>query len=238
MPVSNITAGDIIRRAVREIGAYDFGEVMPDDEINSSLMVLNTLLDSFEGEPYCIPYYSTISFTIQAGKDKYAVGRIPTADINSRKIVQIQNARILWGSVWQPVAYRDQSYYDKSHIMTQYKARPELIFLNNTVYESIVTFYPIPNIDYPCEIICRQLLDELELDDRLDEVPASMVEYLTYELARRIAPSYSKVLTPDQQKLLSDAKANVKRMARKSPLALTPSRGTSITPFQRGERGY
>lgn len=238
MPVSNITASDLIIRATREIGAAEFGEVLTDDALLSGLQVLNTLLDSFEGEPYCIPYYTVILLTLLSNQDKYLIGLTDTADIKTRKIVSIQSARILYGSVWQPIFYRDQSYYDKSHIMTGYKSRPELVFLQNTVYESQVTFYPIPNIDYQCEIKGKQALDELELDDRLDEIPASMVDYLTYELCRRIAPSYSKTLTQDQQQLLTEAKAKVKRMANKSPLALTVSRGSSVTAYQRGERGY
>lgn len=231
------SARDLIHRALRNIGAYRFREVIEGDVAVEALAILNDFLASLAGSPLRIPYFTTLQFDLVPQKSVYTVGLGEGYDINTRKIVQVQSCKALLGAAEFQITPRASEYYDRSLTLTSVFSRPKNVFLQNNAEGSMLTFYPAPNIAYPCTLKVKQVYDNVELDDRLNEMPNAMFMYVSYELGTLLAPGFGVPIDAQYLRTLNDARRAVEAMADKMPVSMSPSQGGRLTPYERAESG-
>ncbi len=73
---------------------------------------------------------------------------------------------------------------------TNLLARPGFIFLNKQPTESFITVYPVPDQPYPYSIQCKLMINELNNQDTLGELPPNYYGFLKYALARKFMAYY------------------------------------------------
>lgn len=78
-----ITAGDLIRSALRKLRVYKPGEAIDDAEIVDNLEVLNAMLDSWSSDRLMIFAYTKEAFSLTAGQSLYTIG--PNGDFNTTR---------------------------------------------------------------------------------------------------------------------------------------------------------
>lgn len=202
------TARKLLNKSFRMVGITEPGETIEGDQAIEALQLLNEILSS---DSATVPYFSNISFTLKAGKSTYTLGRTPEADVNTRKLISLNYAQYKIDTTFYKItALNFSKYYGNYRIGTT--GQPYFVLLQNNTYVSTLTFYPAPDKDYDIILNAKQLYDDLEMDDRLDEIPSTLYMFLRYALARELVEIYHGITwTPKQeetyQKLLSQALA-------------------------------
>ena len=69
-------------------------------------------------------------------------------------------------------------------------ARPGFVFLNKQATESFITFYPVPDQPYPCTLQVKCMINKLDNQDTLGELPPNYYGFLKYALARKFLGYY------------------------------------------------
>jgi len=69
-------------------------------------------------------------------------------------------------------------------------ARPGFVFLNKQATESFITFYPVPDQPYPCQLQVKCMINDLTNQDTLGELPPNYYGFLKYALARKFLAYY------------------------------------------------
>lgn len=215
---NTITARDIIYKAFYMLGVTDFGEVANGEDTSNALSILNEILESWSGGGVIIPYLNQVNFMLKQGKSEYVLGKTDGADVNSLKIAQLVSINFRYDNTVYPVNILSQNVYYENLRVVNLTSLPFNAFLQNTVYDSRLIFYPIPNKDYECYVRAKFVFDDIELDDRLDEIPPHARQFFRYALARELCDFYSKPWQPKQEQIYNELKA---RMFSNAELDLT-----------------
>jgi hypothetical protein len=72
-------------------------------------------------------------------------------------------------------------------------SRPGFIFLNKQADESLITVYPAPDQPYPFKIQVKTMIDKLEAQETLGELPPNYYGFLKYALAERYLGYYQAI---------------------------------------------
>jgi hypothetical protein len=159
--------------------------------LSTGLELINEILDKFSADSIYIPYETTIDFVMVPGQAEYTISDMVPANITADRIVDLTFANY---TVEEQVTYplriiNKATYYDIVRLNTL-QTRPGFVFLNKQPTESIITFYPVPDRPYPCSIKAKVMINKLEAQDSLNEVPPFYYGFLKYALARKFLAYY------------------------------------------------
>lgn len=221
----SFTARQLLNDAYNLVGIKRRDEVIDGAEANFSLRKLNEILASSQ---LLVPYLSTISFFLTPGKDTYILGNTDGVDINTRKIVSIDYALFkINDQVWK-INILGKSFNSRSR-PTNVQTLPYNVLLQNTTYTSVLTFYPIPDKNYQVILSAKQSFDDLELDDRLDEIPTSLYMFFEYALARELVEYHGGV--PWSQKLEATYQDLMRKAEAMADIDLTVDSDNDLSPY-------
>lgn len=236
---NEFTARDIIYQSLSMIGVYSLGEVIDDADAINALNIFNELLESFSGDGGIVPYVESITFNMTAERQEYIFGNIEPYDIKSRKIAQLVTVNYQDDDVIYPVNIISKNVYYKQAIVSNLDSLPYNCFLTDTTYNSILTFYPLPDKAYKCIVRAKFVFNPVELDDRLDEMPPYMRGFFRYALARELTDFYGKQWPQSQEMKYAQA---LNAMYASAENDLTFSGSDTMTPSSyhlvRSGRGY
>lgn len=106
---------------------------------------------------------------------------------------------------------------------TNLLARPGFIFLNKQATESFITVYPVPDQPYPFTIQFKAMINELNAQDTLGELPPYYYGLMKYALAQRFLGYYPSGNWPAQsQQILDDYYSSLKN-SNETDLTIRPS---------------
>ncbi len=106
---------------------------------------------------------------------------------------------------------------------TNLLARPGFIFLNKQAQESFITVYPVPDQPYPFKIQVKSMINSLENQESLGELPPYFYGFLKYALARKFLAYYPSGNWPQQnENEYMDYYDNLKN-ANETDLTIRPS---------------
>lgn len=196
---STLTARDIIYQAMTMLGIYSFGEIMSQEDAVNGLRILNEILGTYSGNGSIVPYNEKITFNLKSGQQNYTFGKTGPTDVNSRKISQLVYVNYFIDDASYPVRILSKNNFYQNYKVDDLKSLPCGCFLQNTTYNSVITFYPVPAENYKCTIVAKFAFDDVELDDRIDEIPPFMRGFLRYSLARELSDMYAVQWTPKQE---------------------------------------
>lgn len=209
---STITARKIIHAAYRMLGIKKFGETVSGEEAIAALDLFNELLESFSQSGMLIPYLEQITFTMTPNKGVYTISKNTDADIINRQIARLDYASFTIDDVTYPCNILSKNEFYKNLRVTDLASLPYNVLLQKATYHSELIFYPLPDRDYTCTVNAKLAFDDVELDDRLDEIPDVYRRFMRYALARELCEVYGVEWSPKNetiyQELLRTAEAS------------------------------
>lgn len=206
------TTNDIIVNALYMIGELGVGEVADAQMLTSGLELVNELLDQFSVDSIYIPYLTTINFTMTAGQDIYSVSDLVSSDITEDRVVDLSFANYTVDTIVYPLRIINKATYSGVVRLTNLLARPGFIFLDKQPTQSFLTLYPKPDQAYPCSVQAKVMIDKLEAQEDISELPPYYYGFLKMALARKFLAYYPSSNWPqtseaEYQKVYANLKA-------------------------------
>lgn len=217
------TTNNLIINSLYLLGELGVGETPTPDMLTTGLELVNELLDKFSSDSIYIPFLTTIPFTMEAGKATYTISDMVTADISADRIVDLSFANYTVQTIIYPIRIINKATYQNVVRLNNLNARPGFVFLDKQANESKVTFYPAPDQPYPCEIRVKCMIDKLEAQEDLSEVPPYYYGFLKYALARKFLAYYPSGNWPQQNEDEYQDYYNNLKNANETDLTIRPS---------------
>ena len=228
MPQVVRTTNDVIVNALYLVGELGVGETPDGFMLTTGLDLINELIDKFASDSIYIPFLTTIDFNFTVGKDTYSISDMVTADITADRIVDLSFANYAVPAssgtqIIYPLRIINKATYWNVVRQNNLLARPGFIFLDKQSSESFITVYPIPDQPYPCKIQVKSMINSLEAQETLGELPPNYYGFLKYALAKKFSGYYpSANWTPAMEQELADYYETFKA-ANETDLTLRPS---------------
>lgn len=185
------TTDDLIINSLYLLGELGVGEPPSSFMLTTGIDLINELLDKFSSDSIYIPYLTTLNFTMTVGKDTYSISdMIGGTDIVADRLVDLSFANYLINqnnatNLNYPIRIINKATYFNVVRQNGLLARPGFIFLNKQANESFVTFYPAPDQPYPCILQVKSMLNQLQPQDSLEELPPFYYGFMKYALSRK-----------------------------------------------------
>lgn len=106
---------------------------------------------------------------------------------------------------------------------TNLLSRPGFIFLNKQANESFLTVYPVPDQPYACKIQAKCMLNDLELEESIGELPPNYYGFLKYALARKFLAYYPSGNWPEANEKEYEDYYNTFKNTNETDLTIRPS---------------
>lgn len=216
MPQVTRTTNDAIISSLYLIGELGVGEAPDAFMLSTGLEILNEIIDGFSADSIYISYLTTLNFDFVVGQGTYSISDMIPADIDADRVVDLSFANYtVFTDPNQPITYplmivSKADYYNVVRL-NNLQARPGIIFLNKQATESFVTVYPTPDRTYTCSIQVKSMINSLEANEDLSELPPYLYGFLKYALAREFRSYYPSSNWPDtNEKKYQDYIANLK----------------------------
>lgn len=188
-------ANDIIVLAYRMVGLQSPNTEMEGWKTNEGLRLLNFLLDDLSSVAANLPITDTLEFNLVAGQYKYTLGR-NGEDIDFDPITLIKTSFILQNEIVYRLKSVNFSMFFAGGRTFSTRGKPAEILLEKKIDQSILSFYPVPDIAYSVRVEAKKHLDLLESQDILDELPVYYHRFLKYALARELAGINNRTWSP------------------------------------------
>jgi hypothetical protein len=203
MPQIVRTTNELIVNSLYLTGELGVGETPSGYMLTTGLELLNELLDKFSSDSIYIPFLTTVNFNFVVGKDTYSFSDMMTADITTDRIVDLSFANYTVptsGSTQlvYPLRIINKATYLNVVRQTNLLARPGFIFLNKQSLESFITVYPSPDQPYPCSIQVKSMINFLDNQDTLGELPPNYYGFLKLALGRKFLAYFPSANWPQQ----------------------------------------
>lgn len=190
------SVNEVINNALFLIGELATNETPDAFMLASGLEIINSILDKCNADSIYIPYLTTINFNMVPEQGDYIISNmVVVTDVQENRIVDLSFANYsLTDPVNQTIVYPlkiiNKAQFEYVTRVTQVYTRPWLIFLNKQPLESIVTVYPTPDQAYPCTLKCKVMLNSVEAQDDLIQLPPFYYKFLKYAVAREFITYY------------------------------------------------
>jgi hypothetical protein len=230
LPPSNplaLSAQDFIKSALRLVGALRSGLNLTKDELNDSLLVLNSMLDAFSIERTQIPAVSIVStntaqvpLTLVANQASYKLGNVlGTEDFLLPRPSRLERVSIMYSAsqstpVELPMEMLNNQQWQGITNKSTTSLLPQVCFVDKseTVFpDMLLYFWPIPTQANPVILYLWQLLQQFTSLTAQFLFPPGYAEMLRYQLAVRLAAEFPCDLQKFQivQKSAADAKDRI-----------------------------
>jgi hypothetical protein len=224
------TASAIIRRALRLIGAIAASETPSAAEQADALEALNAMLDSWRASSLMAYALRDETLTL-TGAASYTIGT--GGNLNTVRPVRIDAAyqrisdidyplRLASAAAWADLAAKsttgdvaDWLYYEPSHPLGR------------------LYLYPVPSAGV-LHLLTWVPLTAFAASDEV-ALPPGYQDALTYNLAVRLAPEYSRPVTAEVAAVARDAMGKIERVNFRPPLMSTGLEGGRRADIRSGE---
>lgn len=225
------TVNDIINNALYLINAISPDRIPPEPMLTRGLYLLNNLLDWFSSLGVFIPFIKKIDITLIPNQGTYTISNIVPADFNFNRIVELDFVNFNIDSMIYPCAIVDRAVILNVPRYPQGAMRPGSVYMDKQDTVTQLTFYPVPDRAYPCQIRGKFMFDRLSLFQVITEVPPHYYRFLLYALGRELnfyypSGSWTENKEDEYKTLLKDVKA-----ATEINLTIKPD-GILMGPYQ------
>lgn len=199
------TVNELIVSSLYLIGELRVGETADNFMLNSGLEIINATLDRLSADSIYIPFLTTINFTMVPNQSTYTVSNIVPADITADRIVDLTYVNYSFSSIVYQARVINEATYRNVVRLNNLIGRPGFVWLEKKDVQSNVVFYPAPDQPYNCEINAKVMIDKLDANEDLNELPPFYYEFLKYALGRKFKQYYPTAnWTPESEKEYQD----------------------------------
>lgn len=212
----------------------DLGVISPVDSIDATQVTglfrrLNQMIAMWSTQSMLIYGDVLVSKTLTAGTSSYSIGT--GADINTPRPNVVKTAYVRDADTDTALDIIDEYKYsgivDKATL-----AEPDFLYYNPSYPNGFIKLWPVPEKNYTLLLEVEQPLTQFVSIDTAISLPDGYEEAIRFNLMKRIAGGYGKMLTPEQATLAADGLELIKKANRRNdsfeaslPCELT-SRGT------------
>lgn len=207
------TAAAIIKRSLRLLGTLAAGETPSSTEQADGLEALNAMLDLWRTSSLAVYALRDETLTL-TGAASYTIGS--GGDLNTTRPVKIESAyerlsdidyplRLASAIAWSQLAAKSTTsdvaewlYYEPSYPLGKLYLYPKA----TTGVLHLVTWVPLSSFAASAEVA----------------LPPGYQDAITYNLAVRLAPEYSRPVTPELAAIARDAMSRVERVNFRPPI--------------------
>jgi hypothetical protein len=186
-----MTGLDIIKRALRLVGALEGGETPSAEEAADALQVLNMMLGQWANERLLMYYTTEATFAVTANTGTYNIGSGQTWD--TTRPVRIEQAfiRDSAGNDYPLEIIGEQRY---SEIVDKDAASdfPEYLYYYATHPAGVIKIWPVPTQSLTVGLRMYTQFTSLTLAGTI-ALPPGYESALCYNLAVELAPEYKEV---------------------------------------------
>lgn len=213
------TAADIIKGALKDIGAIATGETPSAAEISDGLESLNEMMNSWSADGYVLFAQVREEFTLVASTQSYSIGSGATFDtvrpefIKGAGIKESGNdSEFMMGVIqeieeWQRISDKETT----SNI-------PNMLWYSPTYPNGTVNVWPIPDAANTLVLYSEKPVTTFALSTTDFSFPPGWFRALRKNLAVELAPEYGRDVTVSLQKAAEDSYAAIARSATKPVL--------------------
>jgi hypothetical protein len=212
------TALDLIRGAMRLIGAVDPGESVTADEAADGLELLNEMLESWSNERLVVYQVLQENFALSSGTASYTIGS--GATFNTTRPLDVLSGFIRDSGTDYPLRILTREEYDRIQgKTTQYQ--PEYLLYTPSVANGVITLYGVPAKAYAVtDGLYINSMKQLQSFAGLTTsivLPTGYKRMLRYLLAMEIAPEYNRTPPDAVVAIARESKAAIKRLNSRTP---------------------
>jgi hypothetical protein len=211
---TSFKVADIILQALIELGVHDPGEPLSAAEGAQGLTKFNRFLDARNAAERYIFAKQFFIGTITPNLQPHLIGPSGTANfIMPQRPVKILAANILLNypgptTVRVPVKVQDDMWWANNLAPAIASVIPTDLYYEPDWPNGSMFLWVVPTVAYPLELEIWRVLSQLQLADAFSMPPAYM-DWIVYELARSLAPSFDADWTPLLEGLRKEAAALV-----------------------------
>lgn len=235
------TAHDLIRGAMRLIGAVDPGEELTASEASDGLEMLNEMLESWSNESLSVYQILQENFALSSGTASYTIGSGGT--FNTTRPLDVLSGFIRDSGTDYPLRILTREEYNQIQVKTtQYQ--PEYLYYEPSVATGRIYLYGVPAKAYAVTdglyIDSRKQLQSFTALTTSIVLPVGYKRAIRYNLALEIAPEYNRPVPEAVVAIARESKANLKRLNSRTPklsldhLQLSGSTASDMASFTAG----
>lgn len=228
MPQVQRSTNDLINAALYLTGELGVGEAPDAFMINTGIELLNEIIDKFSSDSIYIGFLTTINSVFVPGQQTYSISDMVPADIHADRVVDLSLANyVVQPDGIEPIVYplriiNKATYYGVIRL-NNLRTRPGFIFLDKQPLTSYITVYPAPDQPYPFSIQAKVMINSLEPQESLNELPPYYYGFLKYALARKFIAYYPSANWPQQNEDEYQDYYNAAKNANETDLTIRPS---------------
>jgi hypothetical protein len=212
------TAHDVIRGAMRLIGAVDPGEELTSSEAADGLELLNEMLESLSNEQLACYTVLQENFALSSGVGSYTIGS--GATFSTTRPLNILSAFLRDSGIDYPLRVLPREEYDRIQAKTtQYQ--PEYLLYTPSVANGVITLYGVPAKAYAVtDGLYINSMKQLQSFAGLTTsivLPSGYKRMLRYNLALEIAPEYNRKPSEAVLAIARESRASIKRLNSRTP---------------------
>lgn len=211
---SPTTAGDLVKGAMRLIGAIATGETPTANEMTDALSVLNDVLEYWNTQSLAVYQTSTEQFPTVGGQATYTIG--PAGNWNTKRPVDIGDPAVCtFQGVDFPIDIIGQAEYDLIPLKTQQQSIIEKLLYVNDWPLGKITLWPVPNAVVTITLDTQTQLTAVTDQSTAISYPPGYAMALRYQLAIALAAEYGIEPSPTVIAIGRSSFAALKRTNRK-----------------------
>lgn len=213
------TAGSIITRALRLLGALGEGQTPSATQYTDGLEVLNAMVDSWRNERLMVYQLQKESVSWVSGASK-TIGA--GGDWNTTRPVRIEAAfvRDAMGNDYPMQVLRDRTEYDAIILKTTTSNLPSWLFYDPAYPLGTIYLYPVPSASVTIYIDTWAVLSGFSSTSDSISLPPGYERALAYNLAVDWAPEFGEA-QPNVIQLAASSKRGVKSINNPQLIAQT-----------------
>lgn len=205
-------ARELFISALRKCGGIIAeGEAPSEALMEDTRSAFNVMLDSWSAERLSVFSTQDQTLTWPAGEATQTVG--PTGDLVGSRPQKLHDSTY-FKDPGTGISYNfkiiNEQQYNSIALKTATSTYPDTLWINNTMPDSTITLYPVPNQNIEIHLISVVQLEQV--DDLSDTItlPPGYLRALIYNLACEIAPELGVAPPPTTQRLAMATKRVLK----------------------------
>lgn len=199
----SVTRDDIIKRALRLVGALAQGETPTTDQVTEAAFALNGLVKAWQADGMPLWAIKTTNIPLAAGTSVYEIGVGKTVNVaKPLKVIQAWNHNTT-SNIDIPIRIITRQEYNILGNKTS-SGNPIQVFYDPQTSSGFLSVFPVPSTveqsANTISIVYQRPFEDFDVSTDIPDFPQEWYDAVTYGLACRLAPEYG-VPIPDRKTL-------------------------------------
>jgi hypothetical protein len=223
--MATVSALDLIKDALMEIGVYSQGETPSAADAQFGLTKFNRMMDAWNAKKLNVYNVDFNSYTLVPSLQPHTIGPTGATFTVAQRPVKIENAAIILTSsspsVRCPMNIRNDDWWANLRVRDILTTLPTDLYYSPAWPNGNLFLWPIPTAAFGIELETWTLLSQIANLTTTINLPPGYQDAITYELALSMCPAFAK--QPDALLLEAwkHAKAIIQAVNSTAPLMTT-----------------